>query len=274
MVKSLLLSSVALVAFAGAGTHPFSTTLTTIPKPLSPPFPVHLLEPEGPIEAFAPGEFLTYDIDYGPIPAGTASLAVHELSDGTWRLEATGKSRRFYDWIFPVRDSYVSVFDPTSQLPVRFLRDVSEGGYELHQDYAFDWSAGWCETEEHRRRTPDDDDAFALPGRVQDMVSAFYTLRNLDLSTAEPGDIFTLPTIVDGELFPLSVTFLGRDQVRLSDQTHSALAFQPVIQEGRIWSSRDDLTVWVSDDRAHVPLVAETRLLIGSLRLTLTSRVR
>jgi hypothetical protein len=94
------------------------------------------------------------------------------------------------------------------------------------------------------------------------------------LSTAEPGDIFTLPTIVDGELFPLSVTFLGRDQVRLSDQTHSALAFQPVIQEGRIWSSRDDLTVWVSDDRAHVPLVAETRLLIGSLRLTLTSRVR
>lgn len=256
-----------------AGVHEFSSTLTTVPKPLAFPLSPSDLVPDRPITAFAPGERLEYDIDYGPIPAGTASLEVIAQPDGTWRLEGEGRSRRFYDWVFKVRDSYVSVFDPASQLPVRFLRDVKEGGYELHQDYRFDWSAGWCETEEHRRRTPNEEDAFALPGRLQDMVSAFYMLRNMDFTGAAPGDIFTLPTIVDGELFPLAVTFVGREQVRLAGSTHSALLFQPVIQEGRIWSSRDDLQIWVSDDEAHTPLIAETQLLIGSMRLTLTSRM-
>lgn len=249
----------------------FSKSLETIPKSEAVPLPEIVQNSNRPLVAFGPNEQLIYDIHYGPIPAGRAALEVHPMSNGLWKLEARGWSRKFYDWVFPVRDSYISHFNPNTQLPERFLRNVREGNYRLNQDYEFNWAAGWCETEEHRRRTPETEDAFALKCRMHDLVSAFYVMRNMDFSQMVPGSHLTMPTLVDGELISLQVTLVARENIQWEGKTTQTLRFQPVIQEGRIWKSRDDLTLWVSDDNRHIPLLIQTDLLIGSLKIRLQS---
>lgn len=251
----------------------FSTTLQTLPKQgIAPPTP-ELLTPPSKLTSlpFAPGEHLRFDVDYGFIPAGTAEVKVVEDRGGLWRIEAIGKSRRFYDLVFPVRDEYTSIIDPMLRLPVRFIRSVSEGGYRLEQDYRFNWEQGWCETEEHRRRTPDLEDAFRMPGRVQDMVSAFYFARGYDFSALKAGERFAIPTLVDGELYNLEIQYSGLETVEAAGRHWSCMVFHPVIQEGRIWSSPDDLTLYISADERHIPVMVESDLLIGAMRMTLVS---
>lgn len=248
----------------------FSQSLQTLPKAAAIPLaPEDLSRGTQRISAFQPGEFLRFDIDYGVIPAGTATLEVKHSKSGLWEIRAEGRSRRFYDWVFPVRDTYISTFDPETQLPVRFVRNISEGGYRLEQDYRFNWSAGWCETEEHRRRTPDVEDAFQMPGRMQDMVSAFCVARNMDFSELEMGQTFSIPTLVDGETYDLRIAYGGKALKEAAGREWSCLVFHPVIQEGRIWSSPDDLTLWISDDSRHLPICVESDLLVGTIRMTL-----
>ena len=248
----------------------FSQSLQTLPKAAAIPLaPEDLSRGTQRVSAFQPGEFLRFDIDYGVIPAGTATLEVKHSKSGLWEIRAEGRSRRFYDWVFPVRDTYISTFDPETQLPVRFVRNISEGGYRLEQDYRFNWSAGWCETEEHRRRTPDVEDAFQLPGRMQDMVSAFCVARNMDFSELEMGQTFSIPTLVDGETYDLRIAYGGKALKEAAGREWSCLVFHPVIQEGRIWSSPDDLTLWISDDSRHLPICVESDLLVGTIRMTL-----
>jgi len=84
------------------------------------------------------------------------------------------------------------------------------------------------------------------------------------------GDVLTVNTLVDGELFPLRMRFGGRKTVEVDAGTWDCLVFHPVIQAGRIWSDEDDLTVYVSNDRNRIPVLAESQILVGSVRMELT----
>ncbi len=44
-----------------------------------------------------------------------------------------------------------------------------------------------------------------------------------------------------------------------------------IVQKGRIFKREDDLNVWISDDENHVPLRAQAKLLIGSVKLDITN---
>lgn len=223
--------------------------------------------------AFEPGEHLAYRIRFGPIEAATATVGVHDAGlwrgRPTWEIRAEGRTGRGFDWIFKVRDAYRSYYDPALQAPVRFVRDVHEGGYEIHQDYLFDWERGCVETEWHRTRGRGE--AFAVEPGTQDMVSAFFTARNWDLTGLAIGDTLTVPCLVDGELFPLTIRYGGRDEVEVTEGTWQVDAFHPVIMAGRVWERPDDLTVYVSADANRIPVLVRTRVWVGSVELELTS---
>ena len=58
--------------------------------------------------------------------------------------------------------------------------------------------------------------------------------------------------------------------MKLRNGKYKALKFVPVIQEGRIWKSEEDLLVWISDDVNKIPLMAKTKILVGSIKMELT----
>ena len=42
------------------------------------------------------------------------------------------------DNFFRVRDTYISYYDYVEKEPIKFIRDVNEGGYIIKQKYTFD----------------------------------------------------------------------------------------------------------------------------------------
>lgn len=218
--------------------------------------------------AFRSGEKVEYLIHYGMLNAGWATLSVEDSKykvDGreTYHIVGTGKSLGTFDWFYTVRDRYETYVDRQGIFPYRFIRNVDEGGYKIFQDYTFHPSK--------RAYTDTKGESYLTPAFVQDMLSSYYFARTIDYSKARKGDIFTITTIVDGEVYPLQMKFLGKDKVKVDAGTFNCLKFAPVVQKGRVFKKEDDLSVWITDDENHLPVLAKAKIFVGSIKMQLQS---
>jgi hypothetical protein len=218
--------------------------------------------------AFKEGEVLTYRMHYGALNAGIAVLEVKpeilEVSGRkVYHIVGTGYTTGTTDWFFKVRDRYESYMDKDALLPWLFIRRVDEGGYKFSQDYAFN----------HYTKKVDigNGEKFDVPMGVQDMVSAFYSARNLDLSNAKEGDIFTLDCFVDKELWPLKIKYVGKEVIETDIGHFRCLKFRPIVQQGRVFKKEEDLTAWISDDKNHIPMRVQAKIVVGSVKMDITS---
>lgn len=219
-------------------------------------------------EAFKEGEILTYRLHYGIIDAGVAVLEVKpEMLDVAGRkvyhVVGNGYSKGSFDWFFRVRDRYETYIDKDALLPWMFVRRVNEGGYIINEDYKFNHYTNKVDVGK--------EDKVDVPQGTQDMISAFYAARNLDLSNAKEGDIFTINSIVDKELFPLKIRYVGKEKINCDIGTYNCVKFRPIVQKGRVFKKEEDLNVWITDDKNHVPLRAQAKLMIGSVKLDIVS---
>ncbi len=217
--------------------------------------------------AFKRGEKLSFRLSYGFIDAGVATLAVTDenLEFGnrsTFHVVGLGSSSGVSDWFFKVRDRYESYIDEKALVPWMFIRRVDEGGYKFSQDYVFNHYDNKVKT------APDK--VFDVTPNIQDMISAFYNARNLDLSQAKVGDVYTVDCFLDEKIFPIKIKFVGRENVKNDLGTFRCLKFRPIVQSGRIFKHEEDLNIWISDDANHIPIKGQADILFGSVKVQLT----
>jgi hypothetical protein len=223
--------------------------------------------PQNPITAFKEGEILTYRLHYGALNAGVAVLEVKpELIDISGRkvfhIVGNGYTRGSADWFFKVRDRYETYLDKDAGIPWMFVRRVDEGGYKFSQDYVFNHYA--------KKVDVGGGEKFDVPVGIQDMVSAFYSARNLDFSKAKEGDIFSLKCFLDKEIWPLKIKYVGKEVIETDIGNYRCLKFRPIVQKGRVFKNEEDLNVWISDDDNHIPMRAQAKILIGSIKMDIT----
>lgn len=218
--------------------------------------------------AFKAGEVLTYRMHYGLLDAGEAVLEVKpdlkSFGDRkVYHIVGNGYTTGTTDWFFKVRDRYETYMDKDALLPWYFVRRVDEGGFKFSQDYVFDHFSKQVNVGNNQKMD--------IPHGVQDMVSAFYSARNLDLGKAKEGDVFSLTCFMDKELWPLKIKFIRREIIKTDLGKVHSLLFRPVVQKGRVFKQDDDLSIWISDDNNHIPLRVEAKILIGSVKMDLSA---
>ncbi|MBS1945949.1 MAG: DUF3108 domain-containing protein [Bacteroidetes bacterium] len=217
--------------------------------------------------AFAPGEKLSYVLHYGWLNAGTATLELKEYPreiGGRKVLHAVGlgESTGAFKAFFKVDDRYETYFDQSGVFPYIFVRRVDEGGYKFSQDYTFMQRNGQVATQDKK--------TYEVPAHVQDMLSAFYYARTINFDQAKAGDVFTIETFLDNELWPLRMRYIGKETIKLRNGKYRCLKFQPVVQEGRIFKDNNDLNVWITDDGNRIPVLAQAKVLVGSIKMELS----
>ncbi len=217
--------------------------------------------------AFKEGEVLSYRVHYGFIEAGVAIIEVKpEIEEiggrKVYHVVGNGYSKGTFDFFFKVRDRYESYIDKDALLPWLFIRRVDEGGFKFSQNYFFNHYKREVKTE--------DNQVYSIPDEVHDMISAFYAARNIDFSNAKVGDVFTVMSFVDKELWPLKMKYLGKDEIKTDIGKFKCLKFCPIVQRGRIFKREEDLLVWVTDDKNHIPLRVQAKILVGSIKMDIT----
>lgn len=220
-------------------------------------------------QPFKPGEKLNFRIHYGFVNAGTASMEVlkHDRKINgkeVYHLQGIGKTEGAFDWFFKVRDYYDSYVDAKTVNPYVFVRRVNEGGYIINRDYKF----------YHEDKLIDDgknQEKVLVPENVQDILSAFYYARTMDFSKVKVGEVVQLYAYMDYEVWPLKVRYKGIEKIKINEGTFECMRFVPIVQQGRVFKDEEDMSVYISNDKNRIPVLAKADVLVGSIKMELTS---
>jgi hypothetical protein len=215
--------------------------------------------------AFSANEILVYNVFYSVIGlyvnAGTATFTnrlEHLNGKPVYHVIGAGNSNSSYDWIFKVRDRYETYFDTTYLLPLKFIRNVDEGGYKKHEDVTFNRENNTAITTSG---------VFKVPNCVQDVLSAIYYARNIDFSKYKINDKIPFSMFLDNQVYDLYIRYLGKETVKTRYGKFHAIKFKPLLVKGTIFEGGEKMTVWVSDDRNHIPLRIESPIAVGSVKV-------
>lgn len=218
---------------------------------------------------FAVGEKLNFNIRYGLVKAGEATLEVEKFVNRrnrpTYHMVGTGKTTGMTDWIFPTQDRYETYIDTSSLFPVEFIRDVDEDGYIIKRHILFNQSN--LTAKDLKKNNQE----FDLGRNMQDIFSAFYYARSMDVKDIKIGNQIEIDVFLDHEHFPFILRYEGIDEVELEDEIIECMKFVPIVQEGRVFKEKETMTIWVSNDKNRIPVRLQSELLIGSIKVDLVS---
>ncbi len=229
--------------------------------------------------AFQPGEEIEYTIYYNWgliwVNAGLVNFSVEESEfRGTpaYYLDTYGRSHRWYDRVFRVRDRFHSYVEKETLRPLWHEMDTYEGGHEAWDVYNFyhDNSKVVASTEDSKR--PRQIDTIDIGPCSYDIVTAAYIARNIDFSSYNKNDRIPFSILIRDELHSINPKFLGRETIETRrGGTYDCLKFSITLVDGYIFKGGDDLFIWVTDDDNRVPVMIEAELRVGSIKAVLKS---
>jgi hypothetical protein len=216
-------------------------------------------------KAFIPGEKINFTVYYtvaglyAAAGEATFTTTLEKLNNKpVYHIVGDGKTFSFYDNFFKVRDKYESYIDTATMQPLRFVRNVYEGGYKKYENVTFNKVTNTAITT---------DGVFKVPNCVQDVLSAIYYSRNIDFNRIKPGEKIPFTMFLDKEIFPMYIRYLGKEVVKTKYGKFRAIKFKPLLIKGTIFEGGEKMTVWVSDDANKVPLRIESPISVGSVKV-------
>lgn len=212
-------------------------------------------------KAFGVGERLVFDVSYGPITAGEAIMQVPRFETiagrNTYRVEFSVNSLPSFDWIYEVRDRYLTFIDVESIAPLKFEQHVREGTYKRDFVAEFDQVR-------HIAKTTDGA-SYPIPEYVHDIMSAFYYARTLDYTNMKVGDGVKLFNFYKDQSHELMVKFLGRQELEVEAGTFNTVVVEPLVKEGGLFKAEGRIVIWLTDDERKIPIRVNTKVVIGSI---------
>ena len=215
--------------------------------------------------AFLPNEILTYNVFYAVIGiyfnAGTAtfSTTLEKLNNKpVYHVVGEGHTNSNYDWIFKVRDKYETYFDTAHLQPLKFIRNIDEGGYKKLENVTFD---------QQNNLATSTKGVYKIPNCIQDVLSAIYYARNINFNSYKVDDKIPFNMFLDNEVYNLYIRYLGKEVVKTRYGKFNAVKFRPLLVKGTIFEGGEKMTVWVSDDPNHIPLRIESPISVGSVKV-------
>ncbi len=211
------------------------------------------------------GELAKYSIYFGPIEVGSASLEVKNIvsinGKNAYHIIGEGRTAFFFDWFFKVRDIYETYIDTQTLLPVKFKRNISEGGYKISQTYNYIHKKNIVVTK---------DSTYQIDNNSQDMLSAFFYARTFDKEIIKETNIFYIPIFMDEENYLLEIEYLYNEVLDTEIGKIKCMVFKPKMQEGRVFQDGEKMKIWISDDARHLLLKVETQIWAGLIKAELS----
>ena len=221
-------------------------------------------------QAYGDGEWFKFRIHYGLVTGGYATLEVDQTTlngKDVYHITGKGSTTGLTRLFFRVDDDYQTYIDVDRDIPYRFIRKIDEGGHtkDIQIDFNHDTNQAVVFNRKHNETQ-----TLSFPTNAQDMVSAFYYLRNrLDVRNLQVGDVTQMDMFFDKENYKFQLKYLGRETLRTKFGKVECLMFRPYVMAGRVFKEEESLTVWVSNDDNLIPIRIKASLAVGSLKADL-----
>lgn len=229
-----------------------------------------MIEPALIATAYSGGERLRFDISY------TGGLKLGELHVEVSRLEERPDSYQIharvttddglFSAVYPIEDIHLTKVSGPHRLPYYYEVWQKEGfSYEAHRITKYDQRRGriayW-----HNKKPAE---IFEVGPDIQNEFSSFFASRIMPLI---PGSPFLVSTFADYQRNEVVVMVRTREQ--LADtlfDTVDTVVVEPIMKFSGLYDKRGDTVIWYTDDRCRVPVLVNSKLLIGSLTARLVA---
>ncbi len=215
------------------------------------------------------GEHISYSVFYSVVGiyvnAGitTFSTSLEKINNRpVYHVVGVGTTLSTYDWIYRVRDRYESYIDTATFRPLKFVRDIQEGGFKKYENISFNHETNTAISTEG---------VFKMPDCVQDVLSAIYFTRNIDFKKYKTGDRIPFKMFLDNEVYDMYIRYLGKETIKTKYGKFNTLKFKPLLVKGTIFQGGENMVVWISDDANRVPVRIESPIVVGSIKADMMS---
>jgi len=223
---------------------------------------------------FLHAEKLTYKIYYNWnfvwIAAGEVTFQVFDEGD-QYHYQARGETYDSYEWFFTAKDEYDSWVNKNTLLPNYSERSVNEGKYHIFEKITFNQGARKMTVfRSDKRGAAETKTEHSVTGCVNDVLSSIYNLRNVDFAAQKAGFSLPFKVFMDKEEFPLKMRYAGKERKKVYNMgRYNTLKFQPDVIAGNVFKEGEGMSVWVSDDQNRIPVLIESPVSVGSVKMVL-----
>jgi len=210
---------------------------------------------------FASGERLTYDVEFGPLKVGTATMEVRGVENVRGR-EAYHTVFRIKGGIplYSVDDTFESWFATDDLSSLRFHQDQNEGQKDRERRYEI-----FPERRVYHETTGDAGEQPSVAQPLDD-GSFIYFVRTVPL---EVGRSYEFQRYFKPDRNPVTIRVLRRERITVPAGTFDAIVIQPIIKTKGVFSEEGRAELWLSDDERRLILQMKSKLAFGSIDLYL-----
>ncbi|MEP6991078.1 MAG: DUF3108 domain-containing protein [bacterium] len=211
---------------------------------------------------FGVGERTEYDLRFGKLHVGNASMEVADIQEvrgrDAWHtvLQLHGGIRFLYN----VDDTFESWIDRRTGNSLRFRKDQNEGHRDIEQVFDI-----YPERAVYLHGT---DTAMTSVSNPLDDGSFLYFIRSIPLVV---GQTYSFDRYFKPDRNPVTIKVVRRERIRVPAGEFDAIVVQPIIKTPGIFSENGRAEVWLSDDKNRIMLQMKSGLSFGSINLYLTS---
>lgn len=223
--------------------------------------------------AFQAGEKVDFILHYkwGSIntDVGTATVTLDSLTfngQEAFRCSVFGKTKKFYDVFFKVREDFNSWFTRDGLKPLKFTRDTYEGGYEARNTYLYEWDAAepYIAADVYTSNLGQKSMQLPLTPCTYDLPALFFFARNMDMENVVPGKRYPMTFAIDEEVYNVYFILYGPETIKVKGLgTVETIRFAAKLLEGEVFKGEEDMTIWVTADENRLPVYFEAPLRVG-----------
>ncbi|MBP5518191.1 MAG: DUF3108 domain-containing protein [Bacteroidales bacterium] len=218
---------------------------------------------------FQSGEKLNFIMNYtwGGVVTDVGSATCQlTYSDGCYYVLLTGRSFKFFDMFFKVRERFETRFNEKTFRPVKFHREASEGKYHMNNTLVF--NANYTiNSRTQKRDKPAVDTLLKGTANTMDLLTLFFKYRTMSFAESSIGVKKPLEFVIDKEIYNLYFIYQGKENKKIPGMgTYRTMKFTAKVVAGNVFDGKEDMTIWVSDDQNKIPLFFESPVIVGKVQ--------
>lgn len=223
------------------------------------------------LSAFGPGEQTSYEVSLLGVTAGTAQVTVgwpmEQFGKTVWPLVCVGQTSSV-GAIYPVKDRFISYWNPSEQLPVGADFFVDERDERRRERFTYDRPGLLAKARKQREGQAPYELTYDLPSPdAMDIAAAGFWLRNVPLSVGLEREV---PIFTGAKVYRMTIKVEAKE--RLTTRLGEFEVFRVTVNGDfpGMLATKDRMKVFYTADQRQLPVRAEAGFAMGSIVLEAT----
>ena len=211
------------------------------------------------------GEHFSFDVSWEFINAGSATMHISAKDQG-WQVKTLARTNKFLDVFRKVRDTITAeglCVDGHMQSTL-FDADLKERKYSAKKYARFLWEKNQVSYTQHENT-----EFFDVPAGHLSVIDAFLAVRQMEL---KPGQTLSVPIFDSRKRYEIIVNVMDkRERLKAPwGEEVDCILINPKLKTEGIFASKGEMTVWMTDDKRHIPIRMRAKIKFGHVFADLT----